>query len=327
MIVIFSKSGLEETTNLDMEWVDALGGSFVRINGDQFSKVSMGLEISSEGNKGAFSTGNKTFEFKDIGAVWYRRTGHQPLPFLGEVEDINLRRAMVDHLFNERKAARLSFYNNLNGATWLSSPKTSSPNKADMLIKASELGIDVPRTLITDNKADLKRFRADAGPIIIKCISDTQHFHKDGALYNHYTEILDEDTIDAMKDRFFPILVQECIEKQYEIRTFYFRGDCYSMAIFSQGDKQTQVDFRVYNYRKRSRSIPFKLPQSLSEKVDRLMEAFGLETGSLDFIKGVDGAFHFLEINPVGQFGMVSHPCNYGLEKMVAEYLVEKDVA
>ena len=29
----------------------------------------------------------------------------------------------------------------------------------------------------------------------------------------------------------------------------------------------------------------------------------------------------FLEINPVGQFGMVSSPCNYYLEKKVASKL------
>jgi hypothetical protein len=30
----------------------------------------------------------------------------------------------------------------------------------------------------------------------------------------------------------------------------------------------------------------------------------------------------FLEINPVGQFGMVSHPCNYYLEKRIAQNLI-----
>ena len=30
----------------------------------------------------------------------------------------------------------------------------------------------------------------------------------------------------------------------------------------------------------------------------------------------------FLEVNPVGQFGMVSLPCNYQLEKRIAQYLI-----
>ena len=30
----------------------------------------------------------------------------------------------------------------------------------------------------------------------------------------------------------------------------------------------------------------------------------------------------FLEINPVGQYGMVSEPCNYFLDKKIAHYLI-----
>jgi hypothetical protein len=38
-----------------------------------------------------------------------------------------------------------------------------------------------------------------------------------------------------------------------------------------------------------------------------------------------DGREVFLEVNPVGQFGMVSAPCNYHLEKKVAELLIRKE--
>lgn len=35
--------------------------------------------------------------------------------------------------------------------------------------------------------------------------------------------------------------------------------------------------------------------------------------------------FYFLEINPVGQFGMVSGPCNYKIEKLIAKYIIENN--
>jgi hypothetical protein len=38
-----------------------------------------------------------------------------------------------------------------------------------------------------------------------------------------------------------------------------------------------------------------------------------------------DGREVFLEVNPVGQFGMVSRPCNYQLERKVAELLLRKE--
>lgn len=38
-----------------------------------------------------------------------------------------------------------------------------------------------------------------------------------------------------------------------------------------------------------------------------------------------DNDFVFLEINPVGQFGMTSNPCNYNLDKIIAEKLITED--
>ncbi|MDM1050110.1 hypothetical protein [Sphingobacterium hotanense] len=48
------------------------------------------------------------------------------------------------------------------------------------------------------------------------------------------------------------------------------------------------------------------------------MKGLGFNTGSIDLILTPDGDYVFLEINPEGQFGMVSHPCNYFLEREMA---------
>ena len=54
------------------------------------------------------------------------------------------------------------------------------------------------------------------------------------------------------------------------------------------------------------------------------MKKVGLNTGSIDLIQSTDGQIYFLEINPAGQIGMTSKPCNYYLEKKIALYLREK---
>ena len=95
------------------------------------------------------------------------------------------------------------------------------------------------------------------------------------------------------------------------------------MAIFSQNDPQTQMDFRRYQFEKPNRYVPYKLPKVLEGQLSALMQALDLDTGSIDLIRASDGRFVFLEVNPVGQFGMVSVPCNYYLEKKVAERLVK----
>ena len=52
------------------------------------------------------------------------------------------------------------------------------------------------------------------------------------------------------------------------------------------------------------------------------MDNLDLNSGSIDIILTPDNKYVFLEVNPVGQFEQVSFPCNYGLFKEVAEYLI-----
>ena len=59
----------------------------------------------------------------------------------------------------------------------------------------------------------------------------------------------------------------------------------------------------------------------MEKKLTLLMKKMNLNCGSIDMIKSKEGEYVFLEINSVGQFGMVSRPCNYYLEEKVADFL------
>ncbi|ULT23576.1 hypothetical protein KUH03_31060 [Sphingobacterium sp. E70] len=90
----------------------------------------------------------------------------------------------------------------------------------------------------------------------------------------------------------------------------------YSMVIFSQLDDATKIDFRAENYNDLSiKKTPFLLPDALNKKIKILMKELGLCTGSIDMIVSDKDEYIFLEVNPIGQFGMTSIPCNYHIEK------------
>ena len=61
----------------------------------------------------------------------------------------------------------------------------------------------------------------------------------------------------------------------------------------------------------------------IKEKILSFAKYFNLNSGSFDIIKDKKGKYIFLEVNPVGQFGMVSQPCNYNLEQKIAKYLIK----
>src|SRR5262249_29782735 len=108
---------------------------------------------------------------------------------------------------------------------------------------------------------------------------------------------------------------------------FFFQNEFYSMAIFSQYDEQTAVDFRHYNTRVPNRMVPYKLPAQICDRLSHLLAKMHLESASIDLIKDVDGRYIFLEINQVGQFGFLSDACNYQLEKRVARHLLSLEVS
>lgn len=83
------------------------------------------------------------------------------------------------------------------------------------------------------------------------------------------------------------------IDKKYEIRTFYLKGKFYSMAIFSQNDSKTVVDFRNYNIEKPNRTVPYNLPKSITHKISQLMRNLEMNCGSIDLIYGKDDEFYF----------------------------------
>ncbi|WP_238586871.1 hypothetical protein [Chryseobacterium sp. Leaf405] len=131
-----------------------------------------------------------------------------------------------------------------------------------------------------------------------------------------YTSIVEKKE----NEDFFITFFQEKIEKDFEIRSFYLKGEIWSMAIFSQNDDNTKVDSRKYNGKIINRNVRYNLPKDLEEKIILLMNKLDLSSGSLDFIKS-GNKFYFLEVNPVGQFGNVSFYCNYDLAYKLAENL------
>ena len=327
MILILSTREMEETTIDVMEWLTKLGGSYVRLNGEEILEGAFSLHISTGDEGGTLVVDGQTLAIDEIGAVWYRRSGKLAVPELPEIEDDNLRTTVRRHLRGEMNAARGSLFHLLHKASWMSKPHTSVPHKMELLLKAKQQGLTVPRTLISNDRDSVLAFREEVGEIIVKCLGDVELFMRDDLAYGPYTEILTAEHIRDLPLQCFPLLVQECVNKAWELRVFYLDGSCYSMAIFSQGDPQTQVDFRRYNFKKPSRMVPFQLSSTMENKIRALMNCLDLDTGSLDLIRSTNGETYFLEINPVGQFGMVSQPCNYHLEKRVAQYLMHKDAS
>lgn len=94
------------------------------------------------------------------------------------------------------------------------------------------------------------------------------------------------------------------------------------MAIFSQNNPKTEIDFRHYDHTVPNRTVPFKLSDNIENSLRCLMKSINNNSASIDFLYGKDKNIYFLEVNPIGQFGMTSYPCNYYLEREIAYQLI-----
>lgn len=197
-------------------------------------------------------------------------------------------------------------------------------NKLQVLSIAKQKGLLIPCTHITANKNSLCKL-LEGKKCITKALSDGIYLTGKKNAYYTYTEKIDQDFVCRLNRPFCHSLIQEQISKKYELRSFYLNGIFYSMAIFSQSNSQTNVDFRKYDDKLPNRCVPYILPNKIENALRDLMNSLNLNTGSIDLIVDTQDNYYFLEINPVGQFGMVSQPCNYYLEKKVAEYLVQNN--
>jgi len=328
ILLILSQGYGEYTTCLVMEHLFQMGVPLARLNGSDFDSRG-NFSMSIEAGQVKVENERLDLDLSYVQAVWFRRWQERQ-PFQG----INLFNEILPECFtvSQRVDSQLSqelrrvsslLFAELDNAAWVSHPRTSSLNKLEVLKLASRVGLETPATLVTTNKARLLQF-ASRGPVITKPIGQAMRFLLGNGLHLMYTQELSEETLRSLPNQFFPSLFQEKIEKQYELRVFFLDGTCHSSAIFSQLDERTKSDFRSYNDERPNRIVPYRLPIEIEKSIGSLMDELGLETGSLDLIKTPGGRIVFLEVNPVGQFGMISSPCNYHLERKVAELLARK---
>lgn len=199
--------------------------------------------------------------------------------------------------------------------------KETENYKLHNLIIAKRVGLKVPKTLVTTNKTELTEF-IDKNLTITKDIRYPVDIrNKNQTVTSSGTLQLNKFDLELLDENFAPILVQEQIDKEIEIRVFFFDKYFYAMAIFSQNDEKTMLDYRNYNRGKPNRCVPFNLPKEIIDKLNRFSRLINIKTGSIDIILSKDGEFVFLEINPMGQLDWVSKNCNYYIEKDIANYL------
>lgn len=328
MVLIVSES-YDQSTNDVIEWLRLYKYQYVRINENDVIRIH-NISINS------LSVPNITFSINSmhlidtnqISAYWFRRgflNFFKANNVLLEFQDKTIENKIKANLRSEFDRIGEMFQFVIETKNKIGSASTADNNKLIHLSMAGKVGLNVPETIVCTSKQELKAFFGKKiSGLITKAISEGFTFVDNLKHYALYTSLITEQDIQAFPEIFPPTLFQERIEKKWEIRIFFLKNKFYSMAIFSQNDDKTNVDFRRYNRGKQNYRVPFNLPIEIKRKLMHFMRLANLDCGSIDIVYSTDKKYYFLEINPVGQFGMVSLPCNYKLGKRIAQELAKQ---
>jgi ATP-GRASP peptide maturase of grasp-with-spasm system len=324
MILIISEKN-EKSAFRVKEWLEYYNQEFIFIEDDE--KVEL-IETNTENNENPYfilKYNNTIIHSDKITAYWYRR-GNLNIDFIYKNSTLknypeSIKKELNKFLHYEIKD--LIFY-----ISYILNKKkkigdlTNRLNKLIVLDKAKEAGLSIPSSNIFTNKDILKKYNEKyKNKIITKSISENINFTYNNYHYFFLTNKISSKEISNIPDEFYFSLIQKEQEKKYELRIFFFNNSFYSMAIFSQLDKQTKTDFRDYNFSDPNPFVPYNLPKNIENKLKKLNKSLNIDTGSIDMIVTNKNEYVFIEINPDGIFDMVTVPCNYYLEQKIAHFL------
>ena len=249
----------------------------------------------------------------EVSAVWTRRVFGPPRP-----EGLSALEA--DHCVRESRAALDGFLSALHDASWLD-PLPRVRHAGDKLVQlraALRAGLLVPRTVVGNDPDEVHRlWDACRGQVVAKMLTPVAQSMgpPPAAVYTHALGASDLDDLEGLA--LAPMIFQERIDKLRELRVVYVAGRCFVGSLEAVSDdwrRPTAAPARSPWQRDR-------LPDDVAAGLDALMRALGLRFGVADILRARDGSHAFLEVNPVGEWGMLERDLDLPIADAIAEEL------
>ncbi|MBU7585505.1 MAG: MvdC family ATP-grasp ribosomal peptide maturase [Nostoc sp. TH1S01] len=262
---------------------------------------------------------NHSISTQQVQAVWMRRIWESEF-------SQELAPKFRDACIRESSATLAGFWDSLKEAKWIDDLERIdyASNKLRQLRIASEVGFVIPKTLVT-NKAEAARefFRQVNSKMVSKLLTPLSRSMEANSSFFLYTSIVkEEDLQDAESLRYCPMVFQEQIPKQQELRVVYVNGNVFVGALNADVYAAAKVDWRKPGVEVGAWQHN-ELPEEVVHRLKAFMGKFGLLFGSLDFILTPSGEYVFLEVNPVGEWGMLEKDLDLPIANAIADALLQ----
>ncbi len=205
-------------------------------------------------------------------------------------------------------------------ARWINHPSAlaDAEYKPRQLAVATELGLSVPPTLITNQAPAVREFAARHGQLVVKPLTDPIVAEADDYTTVWTRLVTQDDLTDLQGVETTAHLFQAWVPKAYEVRITAVGAHVFPVAIIA-GTPQAKVDWRsdydALTYKR------IDCPPGLTTRLAQFLDRFGLVYGAFDFAVTDDEHWVFLECNAAGQWGWLAEECDLPIAAAIAAEL------
>ncbi len=263
---------------------------------------------------GCLSTDHHRVDLDDIRSIWYRDPTAFDFP-------ANLSQPERRFAFREARLGLGGVLASLN-TLWVNHPNRVSDAiyKPLQLTTAAKCGLTVPRTLVTNDAAAVRRFHAESRPGLICKVFGANSIAEHGTLKVAYThrlaesDLADLDNVGSTAHQF-----QDWVHgKRHEARVVVV-GERMFPVLIHAGSPASRIDWRT-DYTALRYELT-ELPGAVEIGVRRYMEVFGLVFAAFDFAVDDSGQWYFLEANTAGQYGFLETNSGAAISETLTELL------
>jgi hypothetical protein len=271
---------------------------FFRLNTDDFHVDMKVAAMSDDGGILLEDRWNRAHRFPhDTLSVWHRKPV-DPAPPEGVV------RAPVQKVILHETLEFLGYLGCDRRVRWINNPHDNryAQRKFPQIRLARELGLRVPRTLITNDPARAREFHASVGGRLL-CKSMKEQGYVDETAHFIFSRKVASEEFEAQVAQVAhcPTFFQEYTEKDHELRITIVGDEVFCCRLDSQAVSGAETDWRQVD--------PSKVPHRLVDldagivaKLKQILAHYGLRYGAFDMIVTPEGEYVFLELNPNGQW-------------------------
>lgn len=261
---------------------------------------------------GRVRTQSRTVPLEEIRSVYWRRPRWPLFAHLGGY-DARFAAAQVRYGLGGILYA-------LDGPLWVNQPQriAEADYKPTQLAIATQLGLTIPPTLVTNDPEEARAFIGEHPSVITKTLRWTE-YQRDGVPVTSWAEPVTSDEIDESV-RVTPHLFQARVPKVADVRVLVVGRRLFAVRIESN----------LLDWRRDYSALSYKvvdLPDGVSTALLAYLDHFGLVSGSFDLAVDADGAYWWLELNPNGQWGWLESHTGLPMSAALADLLTQGDTA